>query len=43
MVVMPTVEMGPQVDRPLTVADLEELQDEGYRYCSTAPVLQSSW
>ncbi len=32
MAVMPTVEMGPQVDRPLTVADLEELQDEGYRY-----------
>jgi Uma2 family endonuclease len=32
MVVMPTVDLGPQVDRPLTVADLEELQDEGYRY-----------
>jgi Uma2 family endonuclease len=32
MSVMPTVELGPQVDRPLTVADLEELQDEGYRY-----------
>jgi Putative restriction endonuclease len=32
MVVMPTVELGPQVDRPLTVADLEQIQDEGYRY-----------